>query len=724
MKKPRGFDYQGAIEEGYSPEEIHSYLAEQHPDFDIHGALEEGYSPEEVVEHLYNPPKSVGQKIGGAAKQLGIGALEGAMLPYELAVAPVGSKGQYFNAQIEDIGSDIEDILERQYLGVERPGDKEKLERLQTKIHPDNLPKLAQFAEEEAANTKSFGIQGLLERATGEDLNPDGFWEHSGRWLGWLKDPSKMFQKGFNLKEIAKGFAPKPSEAARAIGAGAGLKLAEEGEFGPIGTLAAGIAGDLMAGGVSSTTKAVGSFVKNPKKAIAESIVKSTKSENQALQKEIIQDFRDAGIQADLGTLTDSNLIKWVQARAAQSGLTGKALDKFKNELHEQVRNEYKDLANTLGEAKYSSANEAGTVIKEGIKALKEADLPATRELYQNANKSLKNDSYVNSGRLVEAVNKLEKELSPGRIKSNDQRTVLNILEKIKTDITDSTGSMRYSSVKDLMNNKIALNDIINYEVQGGAKQLLKGIVAELDRAIISHGKDNPTFARNYVQANKQFSQHAKTFRNKNVDQLLRSADPETIVNKMNSVQGIKDLERVMTKSPEGKRIFDRLKRYKMDTLIADTLGESAGKQAKLGTFSNILSKQKNKDILKQMLGPKDYTRLQRLQKNASRLADASNKFFNASQSGTVAADAAVLAKGMGDVASVLMGNPWPLVKTVGSVLGVRQVANLLADPEFLKIVEEIILAADKGGASLQNAFQKAAPFVLQAVSLARDEGD
>ena len=68
----------------------------------------------------------------------------------------------------------------------------------------------------------------------------------------------------------------------------------------------------------------------------------------------------------------------------------------------------------------------------------------------------------------------------------------------------------------------------------------------------------------------------------------------------------------------------------------------------------------------------------------------------------------------MGDVASVLMGNPWPLVKTAGTVLGIRQISKLLADPEFLKLTEEIILANNKNNTEqLISSFYRAAPFLL-----------
>jgi len=409
------------------------------------------------------------------------------------------------------------------------------------------------------------------------------------------------------------------------------------------------------------------------------------------------------------------------QSRLAQSGLTGKALDELKDNVTKQIKNEYKGLADALGEARFSSNHEAGEIAREGMKAIREADLAATRELYSNANKALKETSLVEPRKLAMAIRNLEKELKPGSIKSTEQQAVLNSLSKIKEDIFTAEGKLKMANVKDLMNNKIALNDIINYEVQGGAKQLLKTIVAELDRAIISHGKENIPFVRNYISANKRFSMHAKTFRNKTAKQILNTEDPAQLINKMNSVQGIQEIKKILTKTPEGEKIFGDLQRYKLDKIVGDNLVDSTTQQVKLGTFSKLLEKGKNKELVKELLGAQGLKRLERLQKNAGKLAEAAQKFYNASQSGAVAADAAVLVKGMSDIAHILMGNPWPLARTLGGISGARKLSNLLADPTFLKMVEDVILASEKGAEKeLIQAVERLRPYFLEASNQTR----
>ncbi|HEY5235583.1 MAG TPA: hypothetical protein VIJ14_05355, partial [Rhabdochlamydiaceae bacterium] len=222
--------------------------------------------------------------------------------------------------------------------------------------------------------------------------------------------------------------------------------------------------------------------------------------------------------------------------------------------MEAEIKDQYKKIANELGTARFQTIHEASETAKEGMKAIRETHLAETRALYANANKALRDNSFVNAERLASSISKIEKELKPGQIKSAEQSVVLNTLEKLKRDLYDSEGNLLYAKVKDLMNNKIALNDIINYEVQGGSKQLLKGVVAELDRAIVSHGKENPIFASNYIRANKQFSEHAKIFRNKNVSQLLSASDSGQILNRMNSVNGIRDMGKVLNMTHEGRQ--------------------------------------------------------------------------------------------------------------------------------------------------------------------------
>lgn len=666
----KSFDYEGAKNAGYSDEEINSFIKEN------------------------KPKKSFMERLARGATQFALGTAESAALPYEIAVAPLAIPG-----------------------GQEAAGELFTSELL-NEVYPERAKNL--FTEKkELKEPLNLGVRALAEKATGADLHPEGMLEKAASWAGFLKNPSKLFnlaKSGTTAKDIAKAIAPTGTEVLRGVGAGAALQNAEEGNYGPIGTMASAVVGDVMGAGVAGVVKGAKRLITEPKQVLAEVSAKFTPKEKIDLQKEVIKDFRNAGIQADLGTVTDSNLVKWTQSRLAQSGLTGKALDDLKQSLTTQIKEEYKALADSLGEARMSSMHEAGEIAREGMKSIREADLAATRELYANANKALKEGAFVDSRKLANAIQHLEQELKPGSIKSAEQQAVLNTLDKVKKDLYTPEGNLKLANVKELMNNKIALNDIINYEVQGGAKQLLKGVVAELDRAIISHGKENIPFVRNYVNANKKFSKHAKTFRNKMASQMLNAEDPSQLMNKMNNVQGIRNIENILSKTPQGQKIFDDLKRFKLDKMIGDNLIDSTSQQAKLGTFSKLLEKGKNKEIAKEILGTQAFKRLERLQKNAGRLADAAQKFYNASKSGAMAADAAIMAKGLMDISHLLMGNPWPLMKTVGGILGAKKLSQLLADPTFLRLAEDVILASEKGSQQeLFSVMDKLRPYFLQS---------
>lgn len=693
--------FETAKAQGYSDDEILQFL-ESHPGYSdkIREAKSAGYSNEEIGSFLssYSPKKKKkeeGSALGKAGRigaQFALGAAESAALPYEVAVAPLASKEAQHLAYRQNIGEDIERLMELEAMGAADEQDRQLLRDLQEQLQrPEKAEKFVKTAD--------LGVRGLAEKATGIDFKPEGVAEKAAAWTGFIKNPSNIAQLGkLGLKpsNVLKAISPSGSEVLRGLGAGTALEMAEKGDFGPIGSMAALVVGDVAGAGAAGALKGAKTLITKPKETLAKLTAQFTPKESLELQKKIVQDFRDAGMQADVGTLTNSNLVKWMQTRMAQSGLTGKALDDFRKELTSQITGEYEALANSLGEARFASSHEAGEVTKEALKSIRDEDLKQVRSFYDNANKAVKEGAYVDSSKILEKIQTLEKELAPGQIKSGEQRAVLDVIDKIKRDVADASGRPMYASVKDLMNNKIALNDIINYEVQGGAKQLLKGLVADIDRSIISYGKQNPSFAKNYVNANKRFSEHAKTFRNKNVSQMLASQDPARLMNKMNSVQGIRDLDKVLSKSKEGKEVLDSLKRTKLEEVIGKRLVDSSTKQVQFGTFSKLLEKGKNREVIRELLSPEAFKRLERLQKNAGYLADTMNKFYNASKTAAAGVDSAIMAKVLMDVGHLLYGNPWPLMKTGASVMAFRKLSGLMADPQFLKLVEEAIIAGKK----------------------------
>lgn len=658
-------------------------------------------------------------KAGRIATQYGLGAAENALLPYEIAVAPLASKEAQLVPYRENVMEDIERLQLQKQAGHWDDKDERLLNSLKNQIADTRIA-------EKFVKPIDIGVRGLTEKNFGVDLKPQGFLEKAANWAGFIKNPKNLLsltKNGLSAKNVINAVAPTGKEALRGLGAGAALQFAEEGEFGPIGSMAALVVGDLAGGGVPGLAKGAKNLITQPKKVLAEAAARFTSKDKLALQKEIIEDFKKSGIQADLGTITDNNLFKWMQSRLAQSGLTGSALGDFKKNLTGQIETEYKRIAETLGKEIYSSSHEAGTIAKEAITKIRDADISNIRNIYKEAYSSIPENAYVNTNKVANTIKRIKSDLKPGQLKSTEQKAVLDILETVGRDVIDSSGNPMYAKIKDLINNKIALNDIINYEIQGGQKQLLKDVVAELDRAIISSGKENPRFARKYIEANRNFSKHAKTFRAKNIDQLFRAADPTAIANKMNTVQGIKELGNILNKTPEGKVIFDRLKKTQLEKIVGDNLVNSVSKQVKLGTFSKLLEKGKNREVVKELLGTESFKTLEKLQKNAGYLADSADKFYNASKSGAVAADAAVIGKGMKDIYHILSGNPWPLVRTSGGLFAAKKLSNLLADPEFLKLAEEAIKSSTRNNPkNLIEVYVKLRPYILKSSKDAREE--
>ena len=80
------------------------------------------------------------------------------------------------------------------------------------------------------------------------DLKPEGIVEKAAQWVGFIRDPRKIFElgkTGITKKDVLKAISPTSKEVLRGTGAGIALQAAEEGDLGPIGTLAAAVIGDV-----------------------------------------------------------------------------------------------------------------------------------------------------------------------------------------------------------------------------------------------------------------------------------------------------------------------------------------------------------------------------------------------------------------------------------------------------------------------------------------------
>jgi hypothetical protein len=594
---------------------INEKLFKKVKNFDIQGALQEGYSPEEINEFLQEnqPETSFLEKTGRLAGQLGLGAAEMKALPYEIGVAPLGISGGQ-----EALG----DLFTRETLSDVYPTEEEGAAPRETMFSPP---------ERELKEPINLGIRSLAEKATGLDLHPEGVLEKAAGWLGFIKNPSnwkEVAKIGLKPKELIKALSPSGTEITRGLTAGTALEMAEDGNLGPIGTLGAAIVGDLSGFG----PKALLNVAKNPKKSLAQVTNFLTGANNQKEWiKQIVSDANEAGIQLDAGTLTNSNLIRMAQARAAQSSLSGKSLDNFKKDLSQQIVNGYSRIVDELGTLSFENNHQAAESIRnfvnkgeskfslqrqkipgevgegrslEGRISVQEQPNPqqeflnriAPREFensYQ-AGEDLKtvaediktpikqefNQRWENLNREIETLtagpqSELARSLDvfvndhAGSLllgESSAENRVFQAARRLRSSLMTESGDLIGVTIRDLIKTKRTLGDIANWEFGGSNFQsAYKNLVSEIDRSVErTLGEFNPELRNAYEHLNAEYSAFKDMFENKNVMPLFepKNQNYNSIYNSfIKNPDKLRSLEDIMFNNPRGGDLINQIKR-------------------------------------------------------------------------------------------------------------------------------------------------------------------
>ena len=207
------------------------------------------------------------------------------------------------------------------------------------------------------------------------------------------------------------------------------------------------------------------------------------------------------------------------------------------------------------------------------------------------------------------------------------------------------------------------------------------------------------------IKQNKGINFKAKISEQQKINNLrnkIGNKTPEQIFNMMDSVSGIKELKALTDGIEGGKELMNNFKRLKLDKMIGENMIDSVTQELKLGTFSKILEKGNNREIVKELLGKKAYKDLVYIQKHSASLAKSGQKFYNTSRTATTERDfKALLGLVVSTVTAVTTGNPW-LPLEAGSLLYTgSKVSKLIADEEFLSMVRDAIIAEQKNNKGL-----------------------
>jgi hypothetical protein len=223
----------------------------------------------------------------------------------------------------------------------------------------------------------------------------------------------------------------------------------------------------------------------------------------------------------------------------------------------------------------------------------------------------------------------------------------------------------------------------------------LRKVNQEINDIINSYSGTTGKYGETRKTLNKLNTDLKKTFENKRGLSILNSQNPAELFSQMNTIQGIRDIKRAFSTSPIGLKAFNALAKTKVDDIFLNSLVNSSSDQIKFGKFTSVFQQPKNAPILRELLGKDTFNKLLNLSKSSDKLQKSFYKYFNSSKTASTSADTKKIITAMSGLTTLLTGNPWPLASAAGGYYGIKKFTQAIANPKFLKQVEELILASE-----------------------------
>lgn len=502
----------------------------------------------------------------------------------------------------------------------------------------------------------------------------------------------------------------------------------------------------LLTGGAGALGGAAGaageSFARGGQKAMRGSPVRQVLAEEagtiigrrltpDAVRAEFAKDLEKAGIPFSLGQVTEGGLvaegINFAEKRLRKSFLGRDIWDKFSKSVEKATVNAYENVAREIGATERIAAEQAGMRFQELLGERLERMKAQAAQDYSQVDRVLGRDRLEGGKTIVGTyerfLNKLERSYSP----NVEQNQVINVarkqLNRMKADLMDGT-----LPADAIIATKQSVGPMIDWEFGTGPRNLLKKLHKELDQMVKAHRPKNPKGVELYEQANLTFADSANRLRNNVMQRMIRSERPQEVINLMKTKKGLRKVERAIATNPEGMRVFDALRRATMDEIIGDHIYQAA-ENMRFGQVDKRLRRRDLQNQLRQLMGPKEWKDLSRLQRVAKGIAENEAKFINPSGTGEVLSDLAKMsALASAAVTAVATGAPAAIMTAVGgvSMMGAsRMMSRLMTDPIFVKAA--IRAATAKNQRSYFQALNRMIPQIQEAlrdVAIAEDIND
>lgn len=508
----------------------------------------------------------------------------------------------------------------------------------------------------------------------------ENFLEKAGRFSG-----ASAYNRGGSLLR----------EGAGIVGAAGGAQLGEELDLNPLANAALTFAGGALGHKAAGGRRAASELSRQRITPEAE---------------RYIQASRDIGIDPLLTGMNPSQLQKVAQKWGTHGVGGPQILEDAYRTRSGQVSRAFEQGLDQIGQRLVNDPFEAGTLLQESVRdatrqvehtkaanyrAMERARPAGVRIVPQNRNTFLDNAN--------QTLQHLDLSLS----QTPRETALYNRLSNARDQIRELLNKGRSLPIDRLEATVRSLNDVIRWNKPGGADKLLVPFARQLDNELIRYGNTNPAYQTARRNAQDYFKNEVVQIRQNILQSIARGEKPEAALQIMESVSGVRNVEKALSHLPDGRRIFDALKRYKFQQMVMDRVIDPSTGLMKLGPsghgLHNFLSKKSDVyPLLQELIGPRALRHFHRLEHVGEGLAKGFGALANPSKTAdTLLAIQSVLGPSQKIIEGVKkLPTPGGALDILGGgfqLLAPRVAAKMILDPDFADMVYEASRAAQRG---------------------------
>ncbi len=521
-----------------------------------------------------------------------------------------------------------------------------------------------------------------LEGAPKPEGAIENFLEKAGRFAGESVIP---LARGGNRLRQAGGIA----------GAAAGAQAGEELDLPPLYQAALAIGGGALGHGISGRPQS--------------SIARASKQRITPEVEEYIRASRELGIDPLATGMNPTQLQKVAQKLSTHGFNSHEIAEEAYRHRSGQVSRAFEEALDAAGENLFTEPYIAGTESREALRQAERQVERTKSQLYRDIDRTLPPEARVHAqpvaDRIDAARDAIEQSIAQAPAEGRTRRYLENARENL-TNLTQNRGPYPLMDVRELDATRRSLGDVINWERPGGVDKLLIPLYNEIESTLNRYGQTNPAYRQARNAANQYFRDNVVQIRQNLLQSVIHGERPEAVLNLMGDVNGIRQVGQALSHLPDGERVFNALKRFKLRSLIGDKIINPETGLMKLNPTGhgvhNFLSKKTDfYPVLRELAGEEGIRRLQSLEHAGRGLSKGFNTLFNPSKSAdtliaiqSILGPAENVVKGIGKLPKA-EGLSY-IAKGAAQLLMPEVVARIMLDPNFANQ----ILEASRAGAS------------------------